>query len=806
MEPLNFSEVMELVNRTGSTSISADPFKEESGKWALHKGSVRSGGLAFDFYVMCLLSDAVQESFKAARTALEELPKTTPKQVVYPPSLAEKYPRLRRSFLQITDNVLPLPEYFRSFLRQQVETYLTKIRDLTPAHYVHPQITVPRGVTRKTPNPVLSLLIDRDMGPTPTGAGAVGLLLAEPGQGKSFMSQYLAVNVVKVGLIPIYVHSEQWFRMQPEELSSIWKTIVHSFRFFEAPIGWAEGAERDFLKVALKAGLFRIIFDGFDEYVLWNEGSVDAVEAIENLTRLADETGARILVTSRTSFWETEVHEKDKESDIALTYRIEPFDQNHAENYFKERFTSDAKKTEIASRLFAELRSKTGDSAGFVGRGFFLYLVADLVDRGYKAHDLAIGGRSVTEWVMHSLCEREQTRQKLPVSADRQLDALTEFAVLTLSGEPPSSETLRLVFSASTELHPDQVDELVGKTAKSAGKLKDHPLIRRSGKSDWRFVQDQVEFALLAKRILALAESSEQHSTLLNFVGQKGFASTLQANVASAVVENIYEVSEPNAARAKISALVAALLSSGHFQISLGAAANPTSLATTIAVLANSREYPKGSDRSEKTERFLTLFPRKALRNLCFSGTLARFDFSGVTFEMCHFDQVTWASCRFDSATRFDSCRFTGGAILSCEGLGNAHWSDSCYFDRDALALVDAEKVHAGQRQYKLDDLRSDITALLRRFLPRDSAAPIRTVEERHLVRGQLGHSIHRDAILDAFFRHVLDKHRVSGMDGYAVHVREAAKAAVKTFATNGVFTGPLATAFEDLKKKLALR
>ena len=97
-------------------------------------------------------------------------------------------------------------------------------------------------------------------------------------------------------LIPIIIDSTQWQSLTVEDLSSLSKTITHSFRHFNAPIGWIEGHEEEFLIVTLKAGMFRIVFDGFDEYVLRNRGTVRPAEVLEALTKLADPTGARIVI------------------------------------------------------------------------------------------------------------------------------------------------------------------------------------------------------------------------------------------------------------------------------------------------------------------------------------------------------------------------------------------------------------------------------------------------------------------------------------------------------------------------------
>ncbi|HEX9729236.1 MAG TPA: hypothetical protein VGA37_12085, partial [Gemmatimonadales bacterium] len=148
------------------------------------------------------------------------------------------------------------------------------------------------------------------------------------------MTQYLAHRLCASdsGVVPILIDSKQWTEIPSEHLQSLAKTIVHSFRHYDAPIAWIEGHEDDFLRVMLKAELFAIIFDGFDEYVLRNRHRVTADETLATLAELASVAGSRIVITSRTSFWDTSVSEDGiagvEEHVPLFKYKILPFDRS----------------------------------------------------------------------------------------------------------------------------------------------------------------------------------------------------------------------------------------------------------------------------------------------------------------------------------------------------------------------------------------------------------------------------------------------------------------------------------------------
>lgn len=805
MEPLTFDEVAKLINRTGNTTIEQTQDKSLNKEWVLYSGRVQSGSVSFVFDLYYLLADTTADTFRAvASTVSREKDKKA--QIVYASSLADKYPSQIKGLKERFENTLSLSEYFSTFLRQQIDIYISRVKtELVHPYYVNPKVEAPSSHSIKNPNPVLSFFTDSVLG-YPRGPGALGILLAEPGQGKTYMTKYLAVELAKRKFIPVYVNSEQWSRMQADDLSSLWKTIAHSFRYYEAPISWMEGAEEEFLKVALKAGLFRIIFDGFDEYVLWNQGNVDTFDTMQALSLLAEETGARILITSRTSFWESEISSERSAFPVSPSiYRIQPFDVNTAGNYFKERFPSDPKKSKIASDLFGAISSAAlgSNAASFVGRGFFLSLIADLVKRSDSVSppQEACG---IVPWVMEKLCEREQERQKLPLTAQQQLQVFREFASLVISDEKPTSETLQFVIEASVQLQPQQAIELVGTPGGSPGKLNDHPLINRSAsKDEWTFVQDRILYTLLAEQLLILTKDSNGTKELARLCSARAFTTSLQTEVATALLDLIAGSKTDNAAFDEIRRLIAALLRTTTFDLGASEAGNASSLACHIATQAVAQDSLK-LDKKERTNTLLSLFPEKKLHNLCFSGTLAKYDFRGITFTTCHFDRLIWANCIFDDATTFHKCRFTGGSVTYCEHFGKASGFDTCFMDSDAISVIDAEQIRSERKKYSENELRKDLGHLIRKFLPKEGGA-VRTLEERNLLRGSISTSKYRDQIVAGFKKYILEEHRISPRDTKGYNVREDAKDALIFYSGNGVFTGPLADLFDDLKSHLKI-
>ncbi|MDO8772021.1 MAG: NACHT domain-containing protein [Burkholderiaceae bacterium] len=800
MNPISFKEVALLVNHISGTRIDVEsPRPFEADQYAVYSGSFSSSGFSFPFEILYLYADATKEGMRTARSWLNRKPDKSKVKVVFAPSITTS---IVDDLRLIGVDCMSLADYFLSFISAQTEIYLSKIKQLSFQNYIDPQIETPIGYKRKNPNPVLGFMSTLEH---EERKGGIAVLLGEPGQGKTHMSKYLISELTKKKKIPVYVHSEQWSKMQIDDLSSIWKTIVASFRYFDAPIGWAEGFEREFIQVALKLGIFRLVFDGFDEFILWNRGTIDPRESLQELLNLADETDTPLCITSRTSFWKAEIIEADGNSAFTgqnnlFQFTISPFDANHARNYFIKRFEKDDPRINQSVQLFDLLKQdSSSDAMNFVGRGFFLSLIADLVSRGFSVGKVGSDQGTRLKWIMDALCQREQVRQQLPLDAMSQLKVLREFAEITAKGEPRNSSTLSMILGVEAGLDIQQIDELVKKPAK----LKDHPLICYSQKSaNWLFVQDQIEYVLLAERVVELCESPKKYDQLAGLLNSHEFLKSLQTEVATSLVQQIFEQRSDTEALEHCKEIIAAISTAGR---DLDAIEHPTGcnqFAGKLALLAAGKAHGRGSDRTERTNALMYLLPEGQLVGIQFVGTMSGLDLRDLTISNCHFDTVTFANCRFSNTTHFVNCRFTELRVTNCEQFGGIAWGTTNKLDDLSRRLVDAEMVMAGRKSYTDEDLFADLDCLIRRFLPRETSG-FKNIEERNLSRGLIGHSVHKNLIIDAFKKHCLNCHPVAGHPVYSVMEKE--KPAFVFYVGNGVVTGELAEIKEELRKKVGL-
>jgi len=763
METLDFKEIAELLNNATSVEINTTPTMSSKGAWDLYVGQYKVHGEKISFEVLYLYSKASTEALLLASKSAFKKGIT---RVVFPPSLDRRI-KAHREIFKGAKELSTTKEYLASFLAEELKVYSSKLEARKPKFYVDPQVMVPRGVKRKIPNPVIGALKEgRD-------AGELVVLLAQPGQGKTFMSEHIVSKMAESGndLFPIYINSEQWATMGPAEISSLWKTITHSFRHLEAPISWVAGCEEVFIQTTLKAGLFCIIFDGFDEYVLQNHGKVSAIETIKMLSDLVKETSARIAVTSRNSFWDSEIVAQMSEADKSIEftpYLICPFDTGLARSYFRARFDNDIR-ADRATGLYASLLK---EDEKFVGRGFTLSLIADLFSESDEQATYT-DKQSPLMWLMEALCARETRRQDLPINANEQIRCLSLFAAECLQGEEANQVLLDYcIETAAPKLSGDARKACINNMAP-------HPLVNRDIDSgQWLFTQKQVNVTLVAEYLIGASDNE-----LSLFADKASVSDDFASDIATSIIHLI------RSSGGEVKNLIEKFLEpSIHSQMeNIDSFDSLRKLAVLIALRWVDAEKLKTSQ--DRADCLQALFPNREFNLLPFSGAIAKYDFSKSTFTRCKFNHVRWGNCKFSADTVFDHCNFVGsGSANHCLGFGLARWKN-IISDNDGQAFVNSLRIEAGAKLYDVNDLRVDIDSVLKKFLV-SGGLGFKRVNVHHVKSGHISSSRFKDQIIDSLSSHVIELKSAPGSSeknyfevrASAIEARSSPKSAVNSF------------------------
>ena len=207
-KPFDFQEIIDLLNNSRSVSIDSTPLVQRQGRWALHRGRYKVHTSTIDFEVLYLGSEVTNDAIDEAFNKHFRPGKT---HVVYANSLDAKRRRYHEErFGSPADRFWSTKAYLRSFIREELDSYLGTLRQLTPVFYIDPQVTTPAGTTGKIPNPPLAALTSPPF-EEETAEGLI-VLLGEPGQGKTYMSQFVVSELAKSQLVPIHISSAQLSR------------------------------------------------------------------------------------------------------------------------------------------------------------------------------------------------------------------------------------------------------------------------------------------------------------------------------------------------------------------------------------------------------------------------------------------------------------------------------------------------------------------------------------------------------------------------------------------------------------------
>jgi hypothetical protein len=778
-ERADFLAIVSLVNNTLTTQMELEPIDGVKGRWSLFAGSHRIQGDNYPIQVLYLHTDFASSDVPDIQRRV----RLSHTKIVCPPSAVER--RYLSPLKESARGFYTPKDYIASFIADQLSAYRARLRELAPPFYSEPRIASPPAAGDDEVNPLRHLLT--------RSRGELAILLADPGQGKTYFSDHLVSTMSRrADLLPILVNSQQWSTMSPDDLSSVWKAIVHSFRYFKAPIGWLEGCELDFLRTTLKADLFRLVFDGFDEYSLRNRHALNPLDLLRALVDLVGETNASVLLTSRTSFWTTNLSSPEAttflEEQGVLIYQLLPFDHRRAKVYFEARLPK-AVHVRRALQIFGALSASNENLAG---RGFVLPLAADLAE-GDEPLDAMKGAQGLRS-LISALCQREIVRHELPYSPDEQLSILRFVAAEMAAGETANASLLHLAMEYT------RPDFSYAERTRHLDKFEVHPLLSSTDASHvWSFTEEQVKMLLLAQHVCELRTEQVTH-----FVERLRLTTSACQDLTAMLVDLLSE-GPVIAARDRIADLLAAMrqvpsqLDRRKAELTMG-----RYLAGLLALISVNRFLPIGSERSARAEALAALVgSQNSVEGLNFAETIGSFDFSGFKFHACVFDRVHWDNCIFDQASSFEECHFLGSPSASVDGLASAQFL-RCVFDEEAAAWIRNLQLQSGLKRYSLDDLQRDMRSVVAKFSGRGGLI-LRSLEEPNLHRGSISSSRYKNEILDVLTSAVLDFHVIPGVSERGVHVRKQAEESVRYFVTNNIFIGPLREAYDKLRLRLKL-
>jgi len=218
MAQITFGDIATFVNYSRSTQIEPSPWRQQSGRWQLHKAAHIVHTSKYPFNVLYFFSEATQEQISQA---LQDIPSDLlpDLHVVYPATQSRKIKKVTEGpKWEKIKHKWSTREFLLSFIQVELDAYLQTLRKDNPRDYIDPPIETPSGFDRRLPNPVFNFLVDSETTAVPLN-GTLAIVLAEAGQGKTYMSRHLVGQLAlpNSSVFPIFVDSSQWRGLMLED-------------------------------------------------------------------------------------------------------------------------------------------------------------------------------------------------------------------------------------------------------------------------------------------------------------------------------------------------------------------------------------------------------------------------------------------------------------------------------------------------------------------------------------------------------------------------------------------------------------
>ncbi len=603
------------------------------------------------------------------------------------------------------------------------------------------------------------------------------ILVASAGLGKTTLARALAERLLASDrqAIPILIESAQWQNLINLTLPNILNAALLQLM---PDAGSLTNAKT--FQLLVREQLLVPIFDGFDELCSHPHSNYNPATLIAELVDLVGDAGARVLVTTRETFWEkfgTAILAKK-----VKRLNLRGFSNDQRQRFFQKRLKDPADR-DIANRLAKEIGNRLYEShvtrepshsERASGVPLLLELIAIFVDGNPDATFNPVS-RDPIGPLLEAVCERENERQKLGISSSKQMAIFEE---LFSDNQEDISQTDLAVY---VQFNAPEV------SASALERFESHAFFSPGKAVTARFETLKVYFVArwLANR-LEHAESDEL------------LAKILERN--SAGDTDVFDFLVDRFLRMEKQTVLAAL---AHALKMVQARQRWEGATSALFHLAQRLAQRQESSRSARTALVLDyLGLTKSVKKVSVIGQIGGLDLSGLRFEGCIFKDIEFHNCRFSDDTEFVKCRFDGSlAFENCEKAGLAKL-DECVVSEPAQDEWDKQAGKASRASVSKNVANEALRLALRRFI---GPYGFSTIKEADRNTGLLAKNPCRVQVWDNLLRAgILSRHHISGMKsggGLNVTDRPDVRHEVRNFLDNAVLGPRLARVMETLTK-----
>ena len=183
-------------------------------------------------------------------------------------------------------------------------------------------------------------------------------------------------------------------------------------------------------------------------------------------------------------------------------------------------------------------------------------------------------------------------------------------------------------------------------------------------------------------------------------------------------------------------------------------------------------------------------------------GQIEGMDFGGVQFERCAFKDIDFRNCRFDEQTRFARSRFDGSLDFeNCEGAALIK-VDECELSELAERGWDRQFGRASRPAINDAAAKDALRQILRKFTGRFGFS---TIKEEDKNAGPIGRNPCKDAAWEELERcGIVERHEISGVKDAGLHIsdQDEVRHEVRSFLDNAILGPTLSKVAQSITRR----
>ena len=725
--------------------------------------TARAGIGSIRHWFVYLLGECTSDDLKKVESALKsDLFRDKECHIVIPKSLSSR--SVIRSMIKSHNQVHMFEDLIWSKIQQVFEEYIRDLRgrvDNLKMHipYVEPSLSI-REETLYSP---IEHFVD--FFSNASDDSMIAVVNADAGVGKTTLAVMVADMLLQqwesLHVVPVLLTGQMSWRdlvTQLDGATSLWDalSIVLNLEGGSFPLN----NETLFINL-VRQGYIAFIFDGFDEL---RSIHLSPRDNFAWMGGIAEESAARLMVTTRISFWRREIGDPGIPHKV---FHLKPFSRDNAHKYFEKRLQDEEEIRNKAKQIYSQLDKETNDTGNenirFVNLPACAAMIADYVMNGGKVPMISSNEmRNMINEFLSGVLDRERERQEIitgidelrnvfgdvaisymefPIDAleiaglrNEDLDAIRDHAFL---GDVPGDSTDKYHFKYEFLLHYLRATHILSMLAKHGGK----DFIEKKCKSDLH--------KLLLSEIDGKGHLSDQIASLMNDDELK-------------YITEAHNSCNTNTHKLK----------SFFFHV----------------IVKNTVLYLSGGSRRDRTERIFGLLGAQGseIERLFVEGSIAELSLGGWTIRNSRFVDLKLIKCEIDNLT-FSDCQFSGDLDLPDTG--------KCTFEncesRDGAKLIISNTNSSADLTE--EDIRDYLRTILRqRFYPKNF---FRTIGNSEWKTGITKKIEERFGLLNLMKEEGL----VEETSHHRLMIRKQKIGEMRDFIDNGILRGSVKAVFRKM-------